>query len=246
MRHRLQSMKFDPMVKRIADGIFVDKLTTDGIAVYVNARSIIFILYVLTKLFFIQGIYGENWMMMKMTILTKIMPYLENLTTTIMLMPKEEDIHTPVNPVIENTMTQWHSSQRFSSATFIKEHICLVQVHQNNHRNMFSKFISRSILHLVANDPEIPVSNVTQDVQVLFQTGCTYKRAWRKIRVVIGSRPPRYPQTQINTLIVKLGPRSGPIPSGYKISKPRPDPSGSTVGSGYTRTRMTFFYFFPC
>ncbi|KAI5672609.1 hypothetical protein M9H77_12973 [Catharanthus roseus] len=35
-----------------------------------------------------------------------------------------------------------------------------------------------SISHLVATDPEIPVSNIIQEVQVLFQTGCTYKRAW--------------------------------------------------------------------
>ncbi|KAI5677856.1 hypothetical protein M9H77_08806 [Catharanthus roseus] len=30
----------------------------------------------------------------------------------------------------------------------------------------------------IANDPEIPVSNIIQEVQVLFQTGCTYKWAW--------------------------------------------------------------------
>ncbi|KAI5654162.1 hypothetical protein M9H77_31349 [Catharanthus roseus] len=35
-----------------------------------------------------------------------------------------------------------------------------------------------SISHLVANDPEIPMSNVIQEVQVLFQTVCTYKWAW--------------------------------------------------------------------
>ncbi|KAI5673835.1 hypothetical protein M9H77_14199 [Catharanthus roseus] len=35
-----------------------------------------------------------------------------------------------------------------------------------------------SISHIVDNDPEIPVSNIIQEVQVLFQTGCTYKRAW--------------------------------------------------------------------
>ncbi|KAI5655128.1 hypothetical protein M9H77_32315 [Catharanthus roseus] len=34
-----------------------------------------------------------------------------------------------------------------------------------------------SISHLVANDPEIPVSNIIQEVHILFQTGCTYKRA---------------------------------------------------------------------
>ncbi|KAI5667433.1 hypothetical protein M9H77_17286 [Catharanthus roseus] len=31
---------------------------------------------------------------------------------------------------------------------------------------------------LVANDPEIPVSNIIQKVQVMFQIGYTYKRAW--------------------------------------------------------------------
>ncbi|KAI5673370.1 hypothetical protein M9H77_13734 [Catharanthus roseus] len=35
-----------------------------------------------------------------------------------------------------------------------------------------------SISHLVANDPEIPLSNIIQEVQIFFQTGCTYKRAW--------------------------------------------------------------------
>ncbi|KAI5666052.1 hypothetical protein M9H77_15905 [Catharanthus roseus] len=51
-------------------------------------------------------------------------------------------------------------------------------IEQNKHRNLSSKFISMSISHLVANDPEIPVSNIIQEVQVLYQTGCTYKRAW--------------------------------------------------------------------
>ncbi|KAI5662003.1 hypothetical protein M9H77_21326 [Catharanthus roseus] len=35
-----------------------------------------------------------------------------------------------------------------------------------------------SISHLVANDPEITISNIIQEVQVMFQTGCTYKHAW--------------------------------------------------------------------
>ncbi|KAI5678871.1 hypothetical protein M9H77_09821 [Catharanthus roseus] len=51
-------------------------------------------------------------------------------------------------------------------------------IEQNKHRNLSSKFISMSISHLVANDPEIPVSNIIQEVQVLYQTGCTYKWAW--------------------------------------------------------------------
>ncbi|KAI5680585.1 hypothetical protein M9H77_01812 [Catharanthus roseus] len=38
-------------------------------------------------------------------------------------------------------------------------------------QNLSSKFISMSISHLVANDPEIPVSNIIQEVQVLYQIG---------------------------------------------------------------------------
>ncbi|KAI5683324.1 hypothetical protein M9H77_04552 [Catharanthus roseus] len=48
---------------------------------------------------------------------------------------------------------------------------------QNKHR-MTLKFISKLTSHLVANDLEILVSNVIQEVQVLLQTGCMYKRAW--------------------------------------------------------------------
>ncbi|KAI5676386.1 hypothetical protein M9H77_07336 [Catharanthus roseus] len=66
---------------------------------------------------------------------------------------------------------------RWEITRFTKEHTCLVQVHQNKHRNMTSKFIAKLISHLVANDPEILVSNVIQEVQILLQTGCTYKRA---------------------------------------------------------------------
>ncbi|KAI5681537.1 hypothetical protein M9H77_02765 [Catharanthus roseus] len=80
---------------------------------------------------------------------------------------------------------------RWEITRFIKEYTCLVQIEQNKHRNLSSKFISISMSHLVANDPEIPVSNIIQEVQVLFQTGCTYKRAWyaRKFAVenVFGS-----------------------------------------------------------
>ncbi|KAI5678598.1 hypothetical protein M9H77_09548 [Catharanthus roseus] len=44
-----------------------------------------------------------------------------------------------------------------------------------------------SISHLVANDPEIPVSNFIEEVQVLFQIGCTYKRAWNRSKAGSGS-----------------------------------------------------------
>ncbi|KAI5673887.1 hypothetical protein M9H77_14251 [Catharanthus roseus] len=37
----------------------------------------------------------------------------------------------------------------------------------------------------IANDPEIPVSNIIQEVQILFQTGCTYKWAWYARKFVI-------------------------------------------------------------
>ncbi|KAI5666543.1 hypothetical protein M9H77_16396 [Catharanthus roseus] len=128
-----------------------------------------------------------------------------------------EDIHTPVKPVIENTVTQWQCSQWFSCTTydytqsgafldmdsgeqindliesgtlrlvdwndsmtdiqlgmrFVNKVQAIsavqkwsIRVHQSKHRNMSSKFISRSISHLVANGPKIPVSNVVQEVQV--------------------------------------------------------------------------------
>ncbi|KAI5657736.1 hypothetical protein M9H77_26529 [Catharanthus roseus] len=67
---------------------------------------------------------------------------------------------------------------------FVKEHTCLVQVQQNKHRNMSSKFISMSMSHNFANDPEISISNVIQEVQVLSQMGCTYKRAWVSINEI--------------------------------------------------------------
>ncbi|KAI5681616.1 hypothetical protein M9H77_02844 [Catharanthus roseus] len=44
----------------------------------------------------------------------------------------------------------------------------------------------------IANDPEILVSNIIQEVQVLFQIGCPYKRAWyaRKFSIeVAGGQP---------------------------------------------------------
>ncbi|KAI5662644.1 hypothetical protein M9H77_21967 [Catharanthus roseus] len=56
---------------------------------------------------------------------------------------------------------------RWEITRFVKEYTCLVQVQKNKHQNMSSKFISMSISHLVANDPEIPVSNVIQEVQAM-------------------------------------------------------------------------------
>ncbi|KAI5652417.1 hypothetical protein M9H77_29604 [Catharanthus roseus] len=44
-------------------------------------------------------------------------------------------------------------------------------IEQNKHRNLSSKFISMSISHLVTNDPEIPVSNIIQEVQCVEKMG---------------------------------------------------------------------------
>ncbi|KAI5647720.1 hypothetical protein M9H77_33725 [Catharanthus roseus] len=52
---------------------------------------------------------------------------------------------------------------RWEITRFVKEHICLVQIEQNKHKNLSSKFISMSISHLVANYPEIPISNIIQE-----------------------------------------------------------------------------------
>ncbi|KAI5653634.1 hypothetical protein M9H77_30821 [Catharanthus roseus] len=103
---------------------------------------------------------------------------------------EEEELQTPIIPVTENTKNQWECNQWYSSArkqsTVTGNNQSLIQIKQNKHRNMSSKFISMSILHLVANDPEIPVTNVIEEAQVLFQTGCTYKRAWYAKKFAIG------------------------------------------------------------
>ncbi|KAI5683860.1 hypothetical protein M9H77_05088 [Catharanthus roseus] len=44
---------------------------------------------------------------------------------------------------------------------------------------MTTKFISKLISHLVANDPEISVSNVIQEVQVLLQMAGTEVKIWK-------------------------------------------------------------------
>ncbi|KAI5673169.1 hypothetical protein M9H77_13533 [Catharanthus roseus] len=56
---------------------------------------------------------------------------------------------------------------------FIKERTCRIQIQQNKHRNMSSKFILISISHLVANDLKIPVSNVIQEVQRMNNKSCS-------------------------------------------------------------------------
>ncbi|KAI5661371.1 hypothetical protein M9H77_20694 [Catharanthus roseus] len=156
-------------------------------------------------------------------VITKVFRVLEWRTVEKAPPNNEEDIHTPVNPVIENIVTQWHSSQWFSSARYdytqfgafldmgsseqiddliesgtIRlldwndlmtdiqldmrfvdkvQAISTVQkwsiqmgreyrVHQNKHRNIFSKFISRSISYLVTNNLEMLVSNVIQETQM--------------------------------------------------------------------------------
>ncbi|KAI5673406.1 hypothetical protein M9H77_13770 [Catharanthus roseus] len=59
------------------------------------------------------------------------------------------------------------------------------------------------------------------------------KKTYLPTRAVNEFRPSGYSKTQTHTLIVKLGPRPGPIPSRYQFSGLRPDPLGSrTDGDG--------------
>ncbi|KAI5664697.1 hypothetical protein M9H77_24020 [Catharanthus roseus] len=99
-------------------------------------------------------------------------------------------IHGPQDVTITVTIITVHEITRF-----VKEHTCLVQIEQNKHRNLSSKFISMSISHLVANDPEIPVSNIIQEVQVLFQTGSNFhpvlsENFWRDVPFNLTFYPP--------------------------------------------------------
>ncbi|KAI5648266.1 hypothetical protein M9H77_34271 [Catharanthus roseus] len=91
--------------------------------------------------------------------------------------PEEGEFQTPLNPVnpvnsvTKNIVQQWKSSQWFSNARY-----------DYTHSGAFLDIGSGSpiddLVESVANDYEIPVSNIIQEVQVLFQIGCTYKRAW--------------------------------------------------------------------
>ncbi|KAI5682999.1 hypothetical protein M9H77_04227 [Catharanthus roseus] len=74
----------------------------------------------------------------------------------------------PVNPVIENIVQQWESNQWFSNTRYD-------YTHSGAFLDMGSGSPIDDIIEYVANDPEIPVSNIIQEVQVMFQTGCTYK-----------------------------------------------------------------------
>ncbi|KAI5683111.1 hypothetical protein M9H77_04339 [Catharanthus roseus] len=72
---------------------------------------------------------------------------------------KSKSNHRQRNVIITVTLTIVHGSSKQASKYEFKA---------------FSKLIS----HLVANDSEILVSNVIQEMQVLLLTGYTYKRAW--------------------------------------------------------------------
>ncbi|KAI5671529.1 hypothetical protein M9H77_11893 [Catharanthus roseus] len=72
---------------------------------------------------------------------------------------------------------------RWKITRFVKEHTCLIQIEQNKHINLSSKFISMSISHLVATDPEIPMSNIIQEVQCVEKIGQEQiLMCWRYIR----------------------------------------------------------------
>ncbi|KAI5682657.1 hypothetical protein M9H77_03885 [Catharanthus roseus] len=87
---------------------------------------------------------------------------------------EEGEFQTPqntVNPVNPIRVKKKDTHSRWKITRFVKEHTCLVQIEQNKHRNLSSKFISMSISHLVANDPKIPVSNIIQEVQCIEKMG---------------------------------------------------------------------------
>ncbi|KAI5680239.1 hypothetical protein M9H77_01466 [Catharanthus roseus] len=122
--------------------------------------------------------------------------------------PEEGELQTPLNPlnpinsVTENIVPQWESSQWFSSARYDYTHSGafldmgssspiddLVEsgTIQLLDWNDFMTDIQlgmrlvdevQTISAVLANDPEIPVSNIIQEVQVLFQRGFTNKRPW--------------------------------------------------------------------
>ncbi|KAI5673327.1 hypothetical protein M9H77_13691 [Catharanthus roseus] len=69
--------------------------------------------------------------------------------------PEEGELQTPINPVNPLGMRFVDKMQAISA-------VCKWFI---SHINLSSKFISMSISHLVANDPEIPVSNIIQEVQ---------------------------------------------------------------------------------
>ncbi|KAI5662817.1 hypothetical protein M9H77_22140 [Catharanthus roseus] len=88
--------------------------------------------------------------------------------------PEEGEFQTPlnpvntINPITENIVQQWESSQWFSNARYD-------YTYSGAFLDMGSGSPIDDLVEYVANDPEIPVSNIIQEVKVLFQTGCTYK-----------------------------------------------------------------------
>ncbi|KAI5650046.1 hypothetical protein M9H77_36051 [Catharanthus roseus] len=120
----------------------------------------------------------------------------------------EGEFQTPLNPVnpvnlvTENIVQQWENSQWFSNARYDYTHsrafldICssssiddLVEsgtvrlLDWNDSMTdiqLGMRFVDKvqAVSAVFTNDPEIPVSNIIQEAQVLFQIGCTYKRAW--------------------------------------------------------------------
>ncbi|KAI5663602.1 hypothetical protein M9H77_22925 [Catharanthus roseus] len=122
--------------------------------------------------------------------------------------PKEREFQTPLNPVnpvnlvTENIVQQLESSQWFSNAKYdytysgafldigsgspiddLVESGTVRLLDWNDFMTdiqLGMRFVDKvqAVSAVLANDPEIPISNIIQEVQVLFQIGCTYKRAW--------------------------------------------------------------------
>ncbi|KAI5670505.1 hypothetical protein M9H77_10869 [Catharanthus roseus] len=80
--------------------------------------------------------------------------------------PKEGEFQTPqnpvnlINPVTKNIVPQWVNSQWFSSARYDYTHF-------GAFLEMGSGSPIDDLVESVANDPEIPVSNIIQEVHVL-------------------------------------------------------------------------------
>ncbi|KAI5648817.1 hypothetical protein M9H77_34822 [Catharanthus roseus] len=105
---------------------------------------------------------------------------------------EEGEFQTPinhVNPVNRNTRYDYTQSGAFldiglgSPVDDIIESGTVQLLNWNDSMTdiqLGMRFVDKvqAVSVVLANDLEIPVSNIIQEVQVLYQTGCTYKRAW--------------------------------------------------------------------
>ncbi|KAI5648805.1 hypothetical protein M9H77_34810 [Catharanthus roseus] len=108
----------------------------------------------------------------------------------------------PVNPVTKNIVQEWESSQWFSNSSYDYTHsgafldigsgspiddlvesstVRLLDWNDSmTDIQLDMRFVDKvqAVSAVFTNNREIPVLNIIQEVQVLFQIGYTYKRAW--------------------------------------------------------------------